>query len=76
MLPKFLRAVSPLAVMSVKISVISEYKYLSPPIIQICHLNKCKVGQSEGWLRWAKRGVRAIRVCGIPRGCVGGYHLN
>ena len=33
-LPKFLRAVSPLAVMSVKISVISEYKYLSPPIIQ------------------------------------------
>ena len=43
-LPKFLGAVSPLAVMSVKISVISEYKYFSPPINKYAVVTKARGG--------------------------------
>ena len=69
-LPKFLGAVSPLAVMSVKISVISEYKYFSPPINKYPVVTNARGGVNLRKV-WMKRGVGAIRVCGTPRGRVG-----
>ena len=79
-LPKFLGAVSPLAVMSVKISVISEYKYFSPPINKYAVVTNARGGVNLRKV-WMKRGVGAIRVCGTPRGRIGhpgggvGYYL-